>query len=186
MQTEAIEPDWLFKVRVAVARHGEMDRAKWWNTNKALSTIGSMVFKRGFPRTAPFAQARAVFAVARHRCEEAFAPPKSVTLWALPDEIEEAVENAWEGWLNNAPSWSGFFDEISKATDDSVGSLLSRLGLVRDEEVRAAQGLRRSSEGRSVPLSRLFGGSQGEIALLALGFDRGVPGNLVVPYARLA
>ena len=46
----------------------------------------------GFPRTHYFAQARSVFAVAAYRCHEVFDPPDSVTLWRLPEAIEEEFE----------------------------------------------------------------------------------------------
>jgi hypothetical protein len=51
--------------------------------------MGSVALRRGFPRTHHFAQARSVFAVAAHRCTEVFNPPQSVTLWNLPETIEE-------------------------------------------------------------------------------------------------
>ena len=65
----------LFKLRLIVARHGEMDLAKWWNSNGMLGRRGAVVLERGFPRTHFFAQARAVFAIARTRCAEIFDPP---------------------------------------------------------------------------------------------------------------
>jgi hypothetical protein len=48
----------LLKLRVAIARFGEMDLAKWWNTKGQLGRMGSMALRRGFPRTHRFAQAR--------------------------------------------------------------------------------------------------------------------------------
>ena len=181
----ALDPEWLFKIRVAVARHGEMDRAKWWNTTKALSNVGAMVLKRGLPRTYPFAQARSVMAVARYRCEQHFNPPKSVTLWQLPEPVEDSIEAAWEGWLGDAPGWSGFFDAVSGGTEPTVTAFLKRLGLVSEQDVAASAKLKRSTEGRSVALPGYFGGSAAEVALLALGFDLS-GGGLVIPYARLA
>ena len=57
------EPDLerLFRLRLVVARLGEMDNAGWWNTNGLLGGRGAFVFRRGFPTTHAFAQARAVF-----------------------------------------------------------------------------------------------------------------------------
>jgi hypothetical protein len=182
---DQIEAATLFKTRVVVARHGEMDRAKWWNTNKALSSTGTMVFKRGFPRTHSFAQARAVFAVAKHRCDEHFNPPKSATLWRLPQDVEERLEAAWEGWLDDASSWSEFFDAVAAPQERDLASLMQRLGLADAGDVAAAKDLRRSIEGRSIPLPGTFASTRRDLALLALGFDKGGDG-LVVPYARLA
>jgi hypothetical protein len=50
-----------------VARHGEMDRADWWNPNGILGRHGALAPKRGFPSNHLFAQARIAFAVARSR-----------------------------------------------------------------------------------------------------------------------
>jgi hypothetical protein len=186
LNRETIDPAWLFKVRVAVARHGEMDRAKWWNTNKALGSVGALALRRGLPRTHSFAQARIVFTVARHRCDEVFNPPESATLWRLPEQIEESIEAAWEGWLDDVSSWSDFFNEISNPAEAELGALLRRLGLVAESDVSAVSSLRRSSDGRAIALPRVFGGTQDEIAQLALGFVKGAVGDLVVPYARLA
>ena len=94
----------LLKLRLAVARFGEMDGARWWNTNGQLGKLGAMALRRGFPRTHRFAQARAVFAVAGHRCREVFEPPQCVTLWDLPASIEEEFEGMWERWLEQAES----------------------------------------------------------------------------------
>lgn len=182
--SDPIDAEQLFKTRVAVARHGEMDRGKWWNTNKALSSTGTMVFKRGFPRTYAFAQARAVIAVARQRCDEHFNPPKSVTLWRLPQEIEERVEALWDVWLDDAANWSEFFDAIAMPPEGDLASLMRRLGLVDDSDVAASKDLRRSVEGRSIQLPGTFRSTRGELALLALGFGRSGD-KLVVPYARL-
>jgi hypothetical protein len=87
-----IDLDHLLKLRLIVARHGEMDRAKWWNTNGMLGSLGAMALQRGFPRTHLFAQARAVFSVASARSQEIFDPPGAVTLWALPPDIEDEFD----------------------------------------------------------------------------------------------
>ena len=87
--TSRIDFERLLKLRLAVARHGEMDAARWWNTNGILGRRGSMVLKRGFPSTHYYAQARIAFAVARSRCHELFDPPGCMTLWSLPADIED-------------------------------------------------------------------------------------------------
>ncbi len=58
---DALNFDRLLKLRLVVARVGEMDLAKWWNTNGLLGRKGRILLSRGFPRTHSFAQARAVF-----------------------------------------------------------------------------------------------------------------------------
>ena len=68
MNPAAIDLDRLLKLRLVVARFGEMDLAQWWNTKGQLGPTGAMALRRGFPRTFRFAAARSVFAVAAHRC----------------------------------------------------------------------------------------------------------------------
>jgi hypothetical protein len=96
MPTPTIDLDHLLELRLVVARFGEMDLAKWWNTKGQLGRLGTAALRRGFPRTHRFAQARSVFAVAAHRCAEIFDPPKSVTLWSLPEALEEEFCLNWE------------------------------------------------------------------------------------------
>ncbi len=68
MTQNAIDYERLLKLRLVVARVGEMDLARWWNTQGLLGTRGKVVLARGFPHTHCFAQARVVFTVARARC----------------------------------------------------------------------------------------------------------------------
>ena len=77
----------LFKLRLVVARHGEMDSAAWWNIKGILGRHGALALRRGFPSTHYFAQARIAFAVASSRCHEVFDPPGCMTLWTLPKVI---------------------------------------------------------------------------------------------------
>ena len=103
-----LDLDHLLKLRLVVARFGEMDMARWWNTKGQLGRLGTSALKRGFPRTHRFAQARSVFAVAAHRCAEVFDPPGCFTLWRLPESTEEEFEARWEQWLDHAKDWDGF------------------------------------------------------------------------------
>jgi hypothetical protein len=107
-ESAASEPDldleWLLKVRTVVARIGEMDLARWWNSNGQLGPQGASVLRRGLPRTHYFEQARSVCTVAAARCAQIFDPPGSVTLWGLTDPLEERLETLWEGWLDDAKS----------------------------------------------------------------------------------
>jgi len=88
MLSAPLDFDRLLKLRLVVARFGEMDLAKWWNTRGQLGRVGGLALRRGFPRTHRFAQAQSVFAAAAHRCREVFDPPGCVTLWGLPEAIE--------------------------------------------------------------------------------------------------
>jgi hypothetical protein len=181
----AIDLDRLFKLRSAVGRHGEMDAARWWNTQGLLGPRGAVVLKRGFPSTHFFAQARIVFAVARSRCHELFDPPGCMTLWSLPAEIEDQFEDQWQGWLDTSDKWAPFFEQLASATSDDLLTFLKRFDLLSPAQVESASKLRRSAENRAVPLPGTHRPSDEIITLLAAGFFRGEPGNPAIPYARL-
>ena len=87
--------DRLLKLRLLVARFGEMDSARWWNTRGVLGRLGETALKRGFAQTHFFVQARLVFAVAANRCRAIFDPPRAMTLWNLPAEIEDRFDSQW-------------------------------------------------------------------------------------------
>lgn len=181
---EMIDLERLFKLRLIVARFGEMDLAKWWNTRGQLGRLGSTALRRGFPRTHYFAQARSVFAVAAHRCAEVFNPPGCVTLWCLPEAVEEEFKTRWEHWLDYATEWQSFFQKIESIDGSDLIMTLRTFDLVTDRDVEAFSRLRRSAEGRAVPLPQMFSGEDREVTLLALGFARGEVGALAVPYAK--
>jgi hypothetical protein len=180
-----IDFDRLLKLRLVVARLGEMDLAKWWNTRGQLSRLGTATVRRGFPRTHYFAQARSVFSVAGFRCREVFDPPKSVTLWQLPEAVEEEFETHWERWLDQADQWKPFFLELEALKEVELKKVLQSLDLITDQDTELLSRLRRSAEGRAVPLPGPFTATNQDVTSLALGFARGEPGALVVPYARL-
>jgi hypothetical protein len=185
MAEEVVDFDRLLKLRLVVARVGEMDLAKWWNTNGQLGRLGTAVLRRGFPRTHYFAQARSVFAVAAHRCREVFDPPHSVILWQLPEAIEEEFEKHWERWLDRAAEWQPFFLKLETLKDPELKTALQSFNLITDKEAEIFSRLRRSAEGRAVPLPAPFAGTNEDVASLALGFARGEIGALAVPYARV-
>ena len=183
MTDKAMDLDRWMKLRLVVARFGEMDNARWWNTKGQLGRNGASVLKRGFPRTYRFAQARSVFAVAAQRCAEVFDLPGSVTLFRLPDAIEEALDAIWERWLDAAAEWEPFFESLEKPFPTDLPTTLRTLQLVDDRDLEAARKLRRAGDTPAVLLPA-FTGAPHEAALLALGFSLGEPGSLVVPYAR--
>ena len=57
MADSTLDLERLLKLRLVVARFGEMDLAKWWNTKGQLGRLGAAL-RRGLPRTHHFAQAR--------------------------------------------------------------------------------------------------------------------------------
>jgi hypothetical protein len=184
-ENHAIDFDRLFKLRLAVGRHGEMDAARWWNTQGLLGRRGAVVIKRGFPSTHFFAQARIVFAVARSRCHELFDPPGCMTLWSLPAEVEDQFEEHWQGWLDDGDKWAPFFEQLASVTGDDLLALLKQFDLVSSSQLEAAAKLRRSAENRAVPLPGTHRPGDEIITLLAAGFFRGEPGNPAIPYARM-
>jgi hypothetical protein len=181
-----IDLDRLLKLRLLIARFGEMDLARWWNTRGQLGPLGAAALRRGFPRTHRFAQARSVFAVAAHRCAEVFEPPGCVTLWRLPEAVEEEFDARWEHWLDKADDWTSFFEQLEALQGDELTAILLAFEVVSEQDIERYVTLRRSAEGRAVPLPGVFSGTDSDVALLALGFARGKPSALAVPYAMKA
>lgn len=176
--------DRLLRLRLVVGRFGEMDIARWWNTNAQLGRLGTSALRRGFPRTHYFAQARSVFAAAAQRCSEVFDPPGCVTLWRLPEAIEEEFDARWEHWLDSAAEWTPFFQQLETFEETDLHATLRSLGLASERDSEFFSKLRRSAESRAVPIPGLFSPSDDDIALLALGFARGDVGAPAVPYMR--
>lgn len=186
MTLPSIDLERLLRLRLVIARFGEMDLARWWNTKGHLGKTGAGALRRGFPRTYRFAQARSVLAVAAHRCEESIVPPGCVTLLRLPEAIEEDFDARWEQWLDSASDWAPFFAELESLSGADLVAILSKFALVSERDVEAYGKLRRSAEGQVVPLAGNFAGRDEDVALLALGFARGEPGELAVPYLKCA
>ena len=62
---------------------------------------------------------------------------------------------------------------------------LKAFELVSQAQLDAVSKLRRSAEGRAVPLPGTHKPNDDVLTLLAAGFARGEPGNPAIPYARL-
>lgn len=176
---------WLMKLRVVVARCGEMDLARWWNTNGQLGSMGARMLGRGLPRTQNFAQARCVFAVAAHRCAQVFDPPQCATLWHLTDRIEDEFDARWENWLDKSGEWKCFFERVASIKEPAVAAVLLDLRLVTQVEVDEAMSLKRSVEQNSVLLPHSFLRDRNSVALLALAYSLSSTAELAVPYAHL-
>ncbi len=184
----SIDYERLLKLRLAIARLGEMDNAGWWNTKGLLGSSGSFVLRRGFPTTHPFAQARTVFAVATERCREVFAAPDCVTLWQLPASIEEQFDEQWQGWLDQTKDWQPTFDQIAALRGYDVLGALGALGLIAEQEKGAIIQLSSSAHDPSLRLDPGTGGrdlDDDHITLLAAAFAKSVQGKLTVPYIQL-
>lgn len=181
-----IDLDRLLKLRLIVARHGEMDRAAWWNTEGMLGRHGAIALQRGLPRTHRFAQARVVFAVARSRCRELFDPPGCVTLWTLPAEVEDQFEERWHAWLANPDVWNPLVDQLTDPEEEDLLSQLAERSLITPEEIDAVQTMRRSAQGRAVQLGGQPVLDDHLMTLLAAGFAKGERGTPAIPYAKVA
>ncbi|NEU96938.1 BrxE family protein [Bradyrhizobium uaiense] len=181
-----IDLAWLMKLRTVVARLGEMDCARWWNSQGQLGRQGVTVLRRSFPRTHFFAQAKSVQMIAAARCAEIFNPPGSVNLWHLTDDLEDRLDSIWESWLDAASTWQPFFEHVAGMKSTDVLAALNDFDLVTDADIEAHAKIKKSSDGRSIPIPEKFEGRRRTVALLALSFSASVPGSLVVPYARKA
>jgi len=176
-------PNHLLQLRLLVARHGEMDQARWWNTQGLLGPRGALVLQRGFPSTHFFAQARIVFRVARMRCHEMFDPPGCFTLWSLPAPLEDAFEERWHDWLDDSDTWTSFQSLASH--DGNLLAALRKHDLISESQADAVGKLRRSAENRAVPLPGVHTPTDETLGLLAAAFSRGEPASPAIPYARL-
>ena len=171
-------------LRMAVARFGEMDRSKWWNTKGLLSRLGELAVSRGLPKTHVFARSRAAFAVASSRSEEVFNPPDSYTLWHLPAEIEDQLEDAWAGWLEKPEQWQQLLEKIDQESIKGLLPMLTTLELVSQLTAERVGRLRRADDLRSVPV-KANGESAGELVeILAAAHNSSEPGKLAVPFVR--
>src|SRR5690606_36160691 len=109
-----------------------------------------------------------------------------VTLWRLPESVEEAFDARWEHWLDHPDEWNAFFEKLESFSGTDLIDALRAFELIEARDVEAYGNLKRSAEGRAVPLPGIFSGTDADVALLALGFARGEPSALAVPYARKA
>ncbi|CAK0778404.1 BrxE family protein [Gammaproteobacteria bacterium] len=176
-----IDLDRLLKLRLVVARFGEMDAARWWNTGGLLGSRGALLMGRGFPRTHLFTQARVVFAVARSRGEELLQHPGAKTLWSLPAEIEDRFDSRWGQWLEEMDTWREFFRKLESAPSDLLLTF-QQLQLISPDHREALGRLRRSAEGRAVLLTPGKELDDDTITVLATAFSLGEPGKPAIPY----
>lgn len=174
----------LLKLRLTVARYGEMDGAGWWNTQGVLGRTGRAVLSRGIPNSHWFAQARIVCSVASARCAAVFSPPGCLTLWNLPAEIEDALARQWTRWCRNHSEWSPFFEGLAPRNSGDLLLHLREMDLVDSVTLESVAGLRRSAEGKAVALPGTGSATLSTVMLLAAAFSKGEKHALAVPYIR--
>lgn len=176
-----IDPEKTFKLRTAVARHGEQDVANWWPTQGLLASQGGSLYQRSFPRTHPFARARVVAEAAKARVRELYPVEDALTLWALPPEVEEQVELQRQQWLRDTDRWGPFFMRLEEHRGGELLDLLRSLELVGD--AAADQVLRLSPPANSPALALPEDDLTAEtLELLAAAHSVGGKGNPVVPH----
>lgn len=180
-----VDLDRLLKLRLAVARFGEGDNTGWWGTKDILGKYGSLALSRGFPRTHLFVQARIAFAAAAHRCNEIFNPPGCMTLWNMPASIEDRFEERWQHWLDRIDEWRPFFKRIEDFNGQDLLMFLMGEKLLTTTLLEQAEKLRRSLEGKTVPIPGVYAPSNEVVTLLAAGFAKGELGKPAIPYARV-
>jgi len=174
----------ILKLRIAVGRHGEMDRAEWWNTRGIMGSKGGVVLERGFPRTHPLVQARIAFSVAEDRCKSVFTASDTATLWSLPAELEDQFDSNWSQWLSQGDRWGNFLEEVNDATEEGLTRGLMSLGLI--EQVHADQASEARREGASVQIPSDVNDIDEDVAsTLAASFALGDTNDLVVPFITL-
>jgi hypothetical protein len=126
MSAPLIDLDHLLKLRLVVARFGEMDLAKWWNTKGQLGRLGTAALRRGFPRTHRFAQARSVFAVAAHRVVPKCAKDRSLAIAHGLEDVFWVEGNDGKWTARKTPTHS--IDElVRERTSPAVKSALKSL-----------------------------------------------------------
>lgn len=178
------DPSHLLKLRLAVARFGEMDGAGWWNTKGILGTPGNSVLSRGFPKTHLFAQARIACSVATARCNEIFAHPGCLTLWNLPKETEDRIESEWPTWCRNPEPWIPFFDSLHGRYSGELLEHLRELDLIDSKTTAAVEHLKRSTDGKSIILPGTGKPEMPTLMLLAVAFSKGEKLKPAIPYIR--
>jgi hypothetical protein len=180
----------LFKLRLVVAAMGETQRLGWWNSD-VLTATGEFLFQQGFPRSAPFAQTRAGFRVAQLACDEALAiqatpgGPITCHLFRLTPQLEDAFENERNRWMDEPETWTECFQTAWGLTAEQWPQALVELAELDSAAIDWAE-QQTPQTAKALRLDDPFDIHQGHIERLAAGFLCGKPGQLVVPYLRVA
>ena len=112
------------------------------------------------------------------------AVPGGAALWGLPAKGADGLGAPWADGRDNGDSWAEFFDELKVQAGDLLTALRARDLLDLDHDAQVSR-MRRSAEGRSVPISSIRHVDDDTITLLAAGFSRGETGKPAIPYARV-
>jgi len=82
-------------------------------------------------------------------------------------------------------SWKSFFAQLEPAPGDDLVGTLTAFGLLSDGDIAEVRKLRRAADNRAVPIPGHWRPANACVMLLAVGFFRGEPAELAVPYIQL-
>lgn len=182
---ESIDYGWLLRLRLLIARYGEMDSARWWNTNGVMGKYGAIALSRGFPKTQALVRGRIAMEAAKQRCNDVFQVPGCITLWSLPPEVEDGVEQHVNTCLNDNSGVLTFLQELESVENVGLGAILQSTGFVSQEYLAKVLSIPLSGDARTIAIPGTHSVNAVTVALLAAGFTRSDIGRLIVPYARL-
>lgn len=174
--------DTLLALRTAIARIGENDWLRWWNS-EALGPAGRYAAPRVFKRAPELAAAHMSILAARARHDGAVPKERLVHLFNLGEE----AEGAFERWLiqRKAAGWTPA--PLPDPAPDQRESAASALRAVGIEPAERQQG---GTNGFLVLGSVRTPDLEGErgrtrlVAELAAAYAAAAPGHLVIPYFR--
>ncbi len=172
----------LFYLRRHLARIGEADWLRWWNSN-ALTDAGRYAMGRLFRRTPDLSAAHLAIAAARVRHDEAVPNEPLVHLFNLGEEHEGAFER-WligqkaEGWTPDVPPRP--LDEQKR----SAAAALQAVGVTPAE--LTTNGNATLALGTIPPTALSTAKERLQVARrLAAAYTASEPERLVVPFFRL-
>ena len=105
------------------------------------------------------------------RAATGYGVTKAGTPAQIADMLEEEFEARWELWLDRAGEWTPVFERLQNLPTGGLEALLSAEGLVGADEFEAYGRLRRSAEGRAVPLPGVFAGTDADVAAVQYGLS---------------
>lgn len=174
--------DSIFNIRRAVARVGESDWLRWWNSS-ALTDAGQYAMRRIFRRTPVLSSAHVAIATARVRHDAVVPNEPLVHLFNLGEEYE----GAFERWLISQKTAGSAADPLPRPNEEqkrSVAAALASVGITpADNRSEANETLLLGSLPRTVlgdATRRRRAAEQ-----LAAAYTVSEPGRLVVPFFRL-
>jgi hypothetical protein len=125
----SIDLDRLLKLRLVVARFGEMDLARWWNTKGQLGRLGFAALRRGFPRTHYFAHAGKRISLA-DCLDDAMSSQRPLQDW-FAAERDQGTDTIVETVHSVLSEYSPLVDLVAHRMPDSPNPLQDIVFIVR-------------------------------------------------------